>query len=106
MAHWLSGNGCVPINHLMEDAATAEISRAQVWQWVHHPKGILNNGQKVTMDLVRRIMEEEMSGIRKSVGPEQYELIRYTSAQRLYEEIIANPTFEEFLTLRAYAHLD
>ena len=105
MAHWLSGNGCVPLYHLMEDAATAEIARAQVWQWVHHPKGILDDDRAIDMDLVRRIKEEEMQSIRQAVGAQQFETIAYRRAADLFEEIIANPTFEEFLTLKAYDQL-
>ena len=106
MAHWLSGNGCVPLYHLMEDAATAEISRAQVWQWVHHPDGVLEDGREVSMELVRRIITEEMEKIRVTVGDAQFSRIRYEMAARLFDEIIADPNFAEFLTLKAYAHLD
>lgn len=106
MAHWLSGNGCVPLYHLMEDAATAEISRAQVWQWVHHDQGLLNDGRTVSMELVRQIITEEMDAIKTAVGPQQFNQIRYADASRLFEQIIENPAFEEFLTLKAYEHLD
>jgi malate synthase len=106
MAHWLAGNGCVPLYNLMEDAATAEISRAQVWQWVHHPEGALEDGRKVTMDLVRGIMDEEMSRLRAALGESQFTAVPHERACRLFEEIIANPDFEEFLTLKAYEHLD
>jgi malate synthase len=106
MAHWLAGNGCVPLNHLMEDAATAEISRTQVWQWVHHPGGHLSDGRKVTPALFRQVLEEEMETIRETVGPETYERIPYPLAARLFEEIIVEPELAEFLTLKAYAHLD
>ncbi len=106
MAHWLGGNGCVPLYHLMEDAATAEISRAQVWQWVHHDQGVLNDGRQVTMDLVRRIIKEEMNAIETSVGSDLFEQIPYRLAARLFDQIIENPEFEEFLTLRAYDYLD
>ena len=60
MAAWLSGNGCVPINHLMEDAATAEISRAQIWQWVHHETGIIDEGRNITYGYFKALMREEM----------------------------------------------
>jgi malate synthase len=106
MAHWLGGNGCVPLYHLMEDAATAEISRAQVWQWVHHPEGKLENGAKITMDLVRKIITEEMDRIRREVGADDFDQILYESASQLFDEIIADPQFEEFLTLKAYDHLE
>jgi len=106
MAQWLSGNGCVPINHLMEDAATAEISRTQVWQWVHHPKGELENGPKVTLQQVRKVMDEELEKIRTAVGAKAYEEGNFEKARGLFEEIVANPELEEFLTLRAYEHLE
>ncbi len=102
MAHWLGGNGCVPLYNLMEDAATAEIARAQVWQWVHHPEGILEDGRKVDMALVRTVIEEEIANIRTEVGEQQFGQIPYARARQLFEEIIANPEFEEFLTLKAY----
>jgi malate synthase len=106
MAHWLAGNGCVPINNLMEDAATAEIARAQVWQWVHHPEGVLEGGVKVDMDLVRGIMDQEMDRMRAKMGQALFSAVPHERARQLFEEIIANPSFEEFLTLKAYEHLD
>ena len=106
MAHWLAGNGCVPLYHLMEDAATAEIARAQVWQWVHHPEGVLEDGRKVTLELVRRIMDEEMDLLRETLGRDSYAAVPHDRARQLFEQIIANPDFEEFLTLRAYAQTD
>jgi malate synthase len=106
MAHWLGGNGCVPLYHLMEDAATAEISRAQVWQWVHHDQGLLSDGRNVTIDLVRQIINEEMDAIKTAVGREQFDRIPYQQAAQLFDQIIENPEFEEFLTLRAYEYLN
>ncbi|MCJ8502091.1 malate synthase A [Desulfatitalea alkaliphila] len=105
MAHWLAGNGCVPLYNLMEDAATAEIARAQVWQWVHHPEGVLDDGREVTLPLVRRIMDEEMDRLRETLGPDGFGAVPHDRARRLFEEIIANPVFEEFLTLKAYEKL-
>ena len=66
LGSWLAGNGCVPIYNLMEDAATAEISRSQVWQWIRSPKGVLDDGRKVTKDLVRALIPVEMT---KDQGP-------------------------------------
>lgn len=106
MAHWLNGNGCVPLYHLMEDAATAEISRAQVWQWVHHPEGKLEDGRDVTMDLAGSMMKEEMEQIRKEVGDDLFSRVPYDRAAKLFEAIIADPEFEEFLTLKAYERID
>ncbi|MDP6456594.1 MAG: malate synthase A [Candidatus Marinimicrobia bacterium] len=106
MAAWVNGNGCVPLDNLMEDAATAEISRTQVWQWVHHPKGALSDGRDVTFDLYRNVKSEEMARIEDTVGEEQFESGGYRLASQLFDEIIANEELEEFLTLRAYKHLD
>lgn len=106
MAAWLSGNGCVPINHLMEDAATAEISRTQVWQWVHHPEGKLDDGRKVTLELFREVKREELDKVRQAVGDEWYQTGNYEKAAALFDDIIADPDLAEFLTLRAYEELD
>jgi malate synthase len=106
MANWLSGLGCVPIYNLMEDAATAEISRTQVWQWIHHPEGTLSDGRKVTLELFREILGEELKKIREIVGEERFAGGNYEKAARLFDEIISNEELEEFLTLRAYEHLD
>jgi malate synthase len=106
MAEWLLGNGCVPIYNLMEDAATAEISRTQLWHWVHHPEGILDDGRKVTLELFRNVMQEELEGIGEMVGDECYGDGRYNLAVQLFDEIISSEELEEFLTLRAYPHLD
>jgi malate synthase len=73
MAAWLGGNGCVPLNNLMEDAATAEISRAQVWQWVHHATGVLDEGRNITYGLFKTLMREEMSlSTRRPVAGRNY----------------------------------
>jgi malate synthase len=105
MAVWLSGNGCVPLDHLMEDAATAEISRTQVWQWVHHPKGRLTDGRDVTLDLYRSVKSEEIARIEEFVGGKKFETGGYRLASQLFDEIIFSSELEEFLTLRAYEHL-
>ncbi|NUM55522.1 MAG: malate synthase A [Candidatus Hydrogenedentes bacterium] len=106
MEAWLRGTGCVPLYNLMEDAATAEISRAQVWQWVHNPRGVLNDGRKVTIELFRQIVKEELEKIRIEVGDTRYSGGKYELAARMFDEIIANEQLEEFLTLRAYEQLD
>ena len=105
MEAWLRGSGCVPLYNLMEDAATAEISRAQVWQWVHNSRGVLNDGRKVTLDLFHAIRDEEMQKIRAEVGDKRFDSGQYQLAARLFDEIISNDDLEEFLTLRAYQHL-
>lgn len=106
MEAWLSGNGCVPLNHLMEDAATAEISRTQIWQWIHNSKASLADGEKITMDLFRQMMDDELINICTRVGDKRYESGKYHLAAQLFDEIISNEELEEFLTLRAYNHID
>jgi malate synthase len=100
LSAWLGGNGCVPIYHLMEDAATAEICRAQVWQWLRHG-ATLEDGRPITASLVGSMMNANVEKLRKKF-PER-ELL---TAAKLYEEMIASPVFPEFLTLRAYDCLD
>ncbi len=106
MASWLNGNGCVPLYNLMEDAATAEISRAQVWQWVHHPKGVLSDGREITLELFRGVMAEETDKLKSAVGEDRYIGEKYAQAVQLFDEIVAGDTLEDFLTLRAYDHLN
>jgi malate synthase len=105
MAHWLSGSGCVPLYNLMEDAATAEISRTQLWQWVHHPDGVLTDGRKVDPALFRAVLAEELDRIRGAVGGGAFAAGHYETAARLFDEIVAKDSLEEFLTLRAYEYL-
>ena len=105
MAHWLGGNGCVPLYNLMEDAATAEISRTQVWQWVHHPKGVLSDGRKIDLGLVHNIIGEEMAEIQRQAGPELFKKIPYQRAAELFEQIVTDDELAEFLTLKAYDDL-
>ena len=102
---WLRGMGCVPINNLMEDAATAEISRAQVWQWIRHPRGILNDGRKVTVELFRTIMAEELARIEQALGAEEYARRAFASASELFDSITTSNAFVDFLTLPAYTRL-
>jgi malate synthase len=106
MAAWLGGNGCVPIHNLMEDAATAEIARAQVWQWIRHPKGVLDDGRKVTVDLFRQITREELARLRSELGEAAFAGGNYERAARIIEEITTAEAFETFLTLPAYRAID
>ena len=106
MAAWLSGQGCVPINHLMEDAATAEIARAQVWQWIRHPAGRLEDGRDIDHALIKRWQAEELALIRQDVGAEAFDQGRYGEADELLAEVTARDDFVEFLTLPAYQRLD
>ncbi|MDY0324055.1 MAG: malate synthase A [Candidatus Carbobacillus sp.] len=102
---WLRGSGAVAIFNLMEDAATAEIARTQVWQWVHHPKGVLDDGRKVTAELVRSWTDEELAKIREMVGEERFERGKYEAAKTLFLDLALREDFVEFLTLPAYERL-
>ena len=103
---WLGGLGCVPLYNLMEDAATAEISRTQVWHWIHHPRGVLEDGRKVTLELVRRFMQEEMQRIAQERGQERFRNGQFPPALKLFDELVADDQLAEFLTLKAYELLD
>ena len=98
---WLRGAGCVPLYHLMEDAATAEISRAQVWQWIRHGAK-LGDGRRIDAALCRAVLDEELAKLRDAAGDRAYEDGRYDDAARLFRELIEAPAFPEFLTLPAY----
>jgi len=100
---WLAGQGCVPINHLMEDAATAEISRSQVWQWIRSPKGELADGRKVTIELFRRILEEELRKVSSASGATG---ARYDEAAWLLDRLVSADEFADFLTEPAGELLD
>ena len=94
---WLSGNGCVPIHNLMEDAATAEISRSQVWQWIRSPKGVLDDSRKVTADLVRSLIAEELAKIKATPAVGEFD-----RAAEIFEKMSTDEDFAEFLTLPLY----
>ena len=102
---WLRGSGCVPINNLMEDAATVEISRAQIWEWIRHPQGILDDGRKVTVDLFRELLQDEMAKLRSSLGDTAFEKRPFKTAAQILDSIITSDQFVEFLTLPAYQYL-
>jgi len=102
---WLAGQGAVPIFNLMEDAATAEISRSQVWQWIRSPKGVLDDGRKVTKEMVAAMLPQEMQKIRELLGPAFGEG-RYDEAAKIFADLVNNDTFVEFLTLPAYERID
>jgi malate synthase len=103
---WLGGNGCVPIHNLMEDAATAEISRAQVWQWIRSPKGILEDGRKITVEIVRSLIRQELEKIRAEFSEAVFNATPFTEAAKLFEEMSTSENFVEFLTLPAYERID
>jgi malate synthase len=106
IAAWLGGLGCVPINNLMEDAATAEISRAQIWQWIKHPAGKLDDGRKVTVELFRKIMREELDKLAAAVGAKAYAAGNYERAATLIDSITTAPDFGTFITLPAYQEIN
>jgi malate synthase len=99
---WLRGHGAVPLFNLMEDAATAEISRAQVWQWIRNPRGVLSDGRKVTKELFGEVLEEELGKIKAQVGEPTYDKRKYGLASDLFEKITTDDDFVEFLTLPGY----
>ncbi len=106
IAAWLSGNGAVPIHNLMEDAATAEISRSQVWQWIRHPQGKLDDGRKIDVSLFHEIAEQEDAKIRKAVGEAKYRSGHYEEARELFTQLTLQSDFAEFLTLPGYQLLN
>ncbi len=101
---WLRGQGCVPINNLMEDAATAEISRAQLWQWLHHNVA-LADGQTLTRELFDRLLEEEMANLRELFGEARYNAGKFALASKLFADMTHKEQFDEFLTLIAYDYV-
>jgi malate synthase len=103
---WLGGNGCVPIFNLMEDAATAEISRSQVWQWMRSPKGVLEDGRKVTRELFHELLQDELGKTPSIVGAEAYKAGRYEEGAKLFEDLSVSDDYVEFLTLPAYRRID
>ncbi|WP_047870485.1 malate synthase A [Nocardiopsis sp. RV163] len=103
LATWMGGNGAVAIHNLMEDAATAEISRSQVWQWLHNDI-TLDNGPKVTADLVRGIIDEELAAIREQLGADFDENL-YQQAGELFTEVALADEYVDFLTLPAYERM-
>lgn len=106
IASWLSGNGAAPINNLMEDAATAEISRSQVWQWIRHPQGILADGRKINVSLFHDFLDEETDKIKQAVGEEVYVSGNYAAARELFAKLTLESDFAEFLTLPGYDKLN
>jgi malate synthase len=102
---WLLGNGCVPIYNLMEDAATAEISRTQVWQWVHYGAS-LDDGRKITPDLVRETIQSQLQHIRGILGAKRYDAGKFDLASELFEKMLLSDKLPEFLTLEAYSYVN
>ena len=106
MAAWLSGNGCVPIYNLMEDAATAEISRSQIWQWLHNPHTELDDGRQITPDLFHKTVLSVLAELKERFGEEFFTANNFELAAKLFEEISLKDEFSDFLTLTAYEYLD
>ena len=102
IASWLCGRGAAPIYNLMEDAATAEISRAQLWQWIRHPKGILDDGRKVSTEMYQAFKAEELTKIQQELGKVAFENGRFEEAVGLFDRLILQDEFAEFLTLPGY----
>jgi malate synthase len=102
LGSWLAGNGCVPIHHRMEDAATAEIARAQVWQWVNSSKGVLDDGRKIDAALVRALIPEELERVQRDTAAERGLADTFDRAARIFERLSVAEDFTEFLTLPLY----
>ena len=98
---WLRGNGCVPLYNLMEDAATAEISRAQIWQWLKH-KSKTTEGKIIDIDYFNKLLNEELVKIKKFYGEEKYKKQKFEEASNIFVTMSTSKEFEEFLTLPAY----
>jgi malate synthase len=105
MGAWLAGTGCVPIFNLMEDAATAEISRAQIWHWIRSPKGILDDGRKVSRELFQTLVPQELARVKEILGERQYAAGKYEEGARMFEELTLADDFADFLTLPAYEYV-
>ncbi len=101
---WLGGNGCVPLYNMMEDAATAEICRTQVWQWLRHGAK-LDNGQTITEGMVRDLVSEEMAKLRDALGAERFDGGHFADATEVFLEVAIPPGYVEFLTLPAYGRV-
>jgi malate synthase len=103
---WLRGVGAVGIFNLMEDAATAEISRSQVWQWLHHENATLVDGRRINLALYRTLVDEEVKKIEGWIGTGAFVSSRYELARSLFDRLVTQEHYEEFLTLGAYKYLD
>ncbi|MDQ1303244.1 MAG: malate synthase, partial [Pseudomonadota bacterium] len=101
---WLGGQGCVPLYHLMEDAATAEICRAQIWQWLRHGAHT-SDGRPVSIERFMSTLQEELQVIAGEIGDERFRSGRFDMAAEMFVTMISQPVFDEFLTLPAYARL-
>jgi malate synthase len=105
IAAWLNGQGAVPIHHLMEDVATAEIARAQLWQWVRYPEGVLDDGRNIDRELFESTLDQELDVIREELGEVDFKRSQYQDAAQLLGRLTLSDDFAEFLTLEAYKRL-
>jgi malate synthase len=105
LAAWLGGNGAVAINNLMEDTATAEISRAQVWQWLHHPDLMLDDGRLITSRFYRGLLDDELTRLRTSMNGDTTAAHRLQVAAVLFDHLVQDEEFAEFLTVPASREL-
>ena len=105
IASWLRGNGAAAINSLMEDAATAEIARSQIWQWMRHG-ATLGNGEPINVELVQKVLREEVDRITAEIGPDNLAASRLEQATEIFEGLVLEPELSEFLTLPAYELID
>ena len=101
---WLRGLGCVPLHNLMEDAATAEIARCQIWQWIKH-RSVTNEGQSITKEWIAQMLTDHVADIKKTLGAEAYAARKYELATQLYERMLLSERLEDFLTTVAYPHI-
>ena len=101
---WLRGNGCVPLYNLMEDAATAEIGRAQLWQWINH-NAILDDGRSISMELYTSLLKDEIEKLKIQMGDELFESRKFKLAISLFSDMVLKNEFDDFLTLPAYKHI-
>ena len=105
MEAWLRGSGAVGINNLMEDVATAEISRSQLWQWLHHPGAMLEDGRKPNTALYNKLADEELAKIKSAVTPDRFASGKFAEARELLNDLVTSEKFPDFLTLLAYNRL-
>jgi malate synthase len=102
---WLSGLGAVAIYNLMEDTATAEISRAQLWQWIHNDQANLDSGKPITVELYKQLVPEELAKIETLYGPARFASGQFELAKQLLDRLVVDDEFVDFLTLIGYEHL-
>ncbi len=103
---WLRGQGAVCLFNLMEDTATAEIARAQIWQWIHEPTAKLDDGRLIDTNLFNTLAADELKKIRTTIGKDAYATSKFDQANKIIEELVTNKHFDEFLTLGAYQYLE